>query len=97
MVRTRFVATSLRNCFRAIHHQGATGSAIHFLVGTVVAGRTCFDSIFTIWVVGTTVKDTETTLAFGHKTFFTYRAGDAGMVAECASFVLFDKFTFRVA
>ncbi|KKU81323.1 MAG: hypothetical protein UY07_C0021G0028, partial [Parcubacteria group bacterium GW2011_GWA1_47_8] len=97
MIGTHFVATTLGYRFGAEHHEGAAGGGVCFFVHTEITGRPCFDCALAIRVVGATVKDTEATFAFGHKTFFTDRARDARVVCECGGIVFFYKLAFRVA
>ena len=89
MIGAGFVAAALRNGFGAFHHECAAGWADR-------AGWFCFYGIFTFWVSGTAVEDTETAVTADHLAVFTGWAGDAGFFAAVAVLVFLDVFALGV-
>ena len=78
MVWTIFVTATLWNRLRPFHHELATNGAICFFEMTVCTRWFGFDDVLTVWVVRTSIKDTEAATALFHFSFTTFVAGNTG-------------------
>src|SRR3989338_1606705 len=89
MIWTSFARTAFGNGFSSLHHKSATGR-------TEFSRRLRLNRVFTLGVVGATVKNPELAPPFHHLTIFTNRTRDAGFLFRRFNWVFFDEFAFRV-
>lgn len=97
VIRAELVAAALGNGFGAFHHQGAAGLSVFVIANEIAdaAGRFGFDGMFALGIIGTAVKNTETTFSFRHFSILAKRAFDTGGRSGRALFFL-NVFAFRV-
>src|SRR4051812_503259 len=98
VIRTSLVATAFRNSFGTFHHERSARRAtlVCSCIIADVAGWPRLDSIFTIRIIRTAEKNSETTAALSHHALFADRALYAGRILSLKLGIFFDVFTLRI-
>ena len=80
VVGTKFIRTSFRYRFCAIHHKRVARGTIYFWILANSACGASFDCVLAVGVAGAAIEDAEAAFTLCHKTLFAHRAGDTGVV-----------------
>ena len=96
VIRARLVRTALGDSLRPFHHECAAwfSAPVFTFVGADIPCWFCFDGVFAIRIIGTTVEDAESSAPLYHFAF----AADGTFDPGCwqIAFILFDIFAFWI-